>query len=96
MPPSALHLPWSKSPDGPALDGWTLVHVGAGAALGALRLGWLPTLAALVAFEVFEAHQRSAAHPLGGALAAPESAVNIAVDIGVGLAGWVVARAVRR
>ncbi len=76
-----------------ALDGWTVVHVGAGLALGALGISpWLG-VGALVAFEVFEAFLRRG-RAGGGGLFEPESARNVGGDIAAGLFGLYLARAV--
>lgn len=79
---------------GPAVDAWTLAHVGAGAALGALRVGPVASLVALALFEVAEAGLRATG--TGAGLFAPESRTNVAVDLAAGAVGWLAVKAVRR
>lgn len=68
------------------LDAWSLAHAAAGYAAGKLGVPFLPAAALLIAFEVFEWGLRR----LGGvgAMSEPESPINVAADIGVGLAGY--------
>lgn len=77
-----------------AFDAWTIAHVGAGAALGALRIGPVASLVALVLFEVAEAGLRATG--TGAGLFAPESPRNIGVDLAAGAVGWLAVKAVRR
>jgi len=79
--------------DGPTLDAWTLAHIGAGAVLGALKVGPVWTLAALVGFELFEAHLRG--QRLGDGLWAPETRANVLADLAAGAAGWAALRALK-
>ena len=64
------------------LDRWTVIHAGAGALAGVTGLPFIPTMIAAVAYEglerVFESN--------------PESAPNVAADLGVFALGFAAAR----
>lgn len=69
-------------------DGWSLVHVGAGASLAAVGLGWKWALAVLVAFELLEMFMRNQPTADGGGLTEYESPANVVGDVLFGLLGF--------
>lgn len=77
------------------VDGWTAIHTAVGLAAGAagVPLGW--SAAAAAAYEVAEyAHEWPKGSKLFGSKR-PESGLNIAVDLGVFLAGWWIGKKIR-
>lgn len=70
-----------------AIDAWSLVHFAAGLLVGLLPVGWLSAALLLVGYEALEAGLRRIQTKDGG-LFEYESWPNIAVDIGLGLAGF--------
>ena len=73
-------------------DGWTVAHAATGAASGALGVPfWLYALGAIG----YELAEYSAEYPHGSPLFGtkrPESIVNVAADMGVGLMSYAVGR----
>lgn len=72
-----------------ALDGWSLVHVGAGYALATVTRKPSTVLAMLIAYELYEAVvMRADADAAAKGLREYESPANIAADIACGMAGF--------
>lgn len=71
-----------------AADGWTLVHIASGAALGMMGVSLPWTVGLGLAYEVAEyAHESPRGSALFGSKR-PESLVNVAVDMVALVAGW--------
>src|SRR5438552_2756889 len=97
-PPGAAGLADAASPTRKArrrgeaaLDAWTWVHVGSGAALGALLGSWWLALLLLLLYEAFEAGLRRIRLQDGG-LFEYESWPNIGADVVAGLLGFAAMR----
>ncbi|HLF15944.1 MAG TPA: hypothetical protein VI796_00715 [Candidatus Thermoplasmatota archaeon] len=71
-----------------ALDLWSLVHLGAGVALGLLGTVWWLAFLLLVAFEALEGILRRVKRHGGGGLFEYESWPNVLADIAIGMVGW--------
>lgn len=75
------------------VDWWTLVHAGVGAAMGAAGVPVPWTVVLLTGYEVAE---HAIEYPNGSELfgtKAPESPSNVAMDLGVALVAYSLARA---
>lgn len=75
-----------------ALDTWTLAHVATGVTAARVGLPFLPYMVLSVLFEVWE-HKME--YPNGSKLFGtkrPESKINVAADVVLGAAGYLVAQ----
>lgn len=76
-----------------ALDPWTVVHLGSGMALGLVGVGFLPSAALAVGYEIAE--QLAERKKWGSKFfrtSGPETGVNVAIDLLVFGAGWWIGR----
>lgn len=73
-----------------ALDWWSFIHLGAGLALGLLRIDWLWAVVLVVGFEGLEAILRlvKPRRMHGKGLFEHESWPNIVADVIIGLGGF--------
>lgn len=79
-----------------AIDAWTPVHGLVGVAAGSLGLGLPLVLGVGIAYELAEqAFESSGAGQRFFATAGPESESNVAVDLGIYLAGYALGRYMR-
>ena len=71
------------------LDGWTIVHAGAGVALGMLRVPWWAALTGGAIYEVAEqVVERTESGQRFFRTCGPESVVNVAADLVAYMGGW--------
>jgi hypothetical protein len=75
------------------VDAWTMVHVGAGVAAGALRVPFGMAMGLAVAYEVVEqgVERTSTGQRFFGS-SGPESFINAVVDVGVFALGHLIGR----
>jgi TctA family transporter len=75
-----------------AFDLWSLVHFGAGYALGALRVPMLAAIFILILYELLEVVLRAIPGNSGKNFFEFESTTNVLCDVAVGMAGYTAGR----